>query len=102
MPNIVLKRSDKSIKLVRTSPNFTMRRSGFGPAGLNGTDADKTYALAFINTAQVTVNHNLNKIPSVTVIDTTGDQVEGDVDHVTTNQLVATFSSSFSGIIICN
>lgn len=44
-----------------------------------------------------TVNHNLGKFPSVTVVTSTGDEVEGSVDHVSTMQAVLSFATAFSG-----
>lgn len=44
-----------------------------------------------------TVIHSLNKYPSVTVIDSAGTVMEGDVSYTSLNQVVLTFQSSFSG-----
>ena len=44
-----------------------------------------------------TVNHNLNKYPSVTIVDSANDEVEGNVNHVSKTQLTITFSAAFSG-----
>ena len=64
--------------------------------------ADKTYTQDFTVASSVTVTHNLGKYPAVTVIDSAGDEVEGDVEHLSTNQLQVSFSGSFSGIVLCN
>ncbi len=71
-----------------------------GADGAPGTDAHFTQA--FTNTDAVLVTHNLGKRPAVTVIDTANDQVYGDVEHLSTNQLQLSFSSSTSGMVICN
>jgi len=44
-----------------------------------------------------TINHGLNKFPSVTVVDSAGTQVFGDVDHTDNNNLTITFINQFSG-----
>jgi hypothetical protein len=44
-----------------------------------------------------TINHDLEKLPSVTVVDSAGSTVIGDIDYVNTNTLTITFSGSFSG-----
>jgi hypothetical protein len=44
-----------------------------------------------------TVNHDLNKFPSVTVVDSAGTQVFGDVDHIDNDNLTITFINQFSG-----
>lgn len=63
---------------------------------------DKHYEQSFSNSAEVTVNHNLNKLPAVTVLNTAGDEVRGQVEHQSVNTLVVRFSSSFSGKVTCN
>lgn len=71
-----------------------------GPAGTPGTDAN--YVQAFSSVSSVVVTHNLNKQPAVTIIDTAGDECEGQVIHDSLDQCTVYFSSSFSGMIICN
>lgn len=44
-----------------------------------------------------TINHNLKKFPSITVIDTAGTQVIGKIEYVDENNVKLTFSSAFSG-----
>jgi hypothetical protein len=46
---------------------------------------------------QWTVHHNLGKFPAVTVTDTSGSEVEGEVTHINNNMLVLTFSATFGG-----
>ena len=43
------------------------------------------------------VTHNLNKFPSVTVVDTAGSVVVGQVAYNSANQVTLTFRSSFAG-----
>lgn len=49
-----------------------------------------------------TINHLLGKYPSVTIVDSAGDEVEGNVNHISTNQVVVTFSAAFSGRAFLN
>lgn len=66
-----------------------------GPAGPSG---DKNYVHDQMSASAVwTVTHGLGKYPSVTVVDSAGDECEGHVNHVTLNQTVITFSAAFSG-----
>ncbi len=44
-----------------------------------------------------TISHNMGKFPSVTIIDSSGDEVEGDVKHIDINNLTISFSSAFTG-----
>lgn len=50
-----------------------------------------------LSSSSWTINHGLNKIPSVVVKDSAGSMVIGDIDYVNTNTLTITFSGSFSG-----
>ena len=43
------------------------------------------------------ITHNLNKYPSVTVVDSGGDQVLTDVNYVNANKIILQFSAAFSG-----
>lgn len=59
-------------------------------------------AVAFAHTQGVSSNswtivHNLNFYPNVTVIDSAGTVVEGEISYTSRNTLIVTFSGSFSG-----
>lgn len=43
------------------------------------------------------INHNLGKYPSVTIVDSAGTMVVGDILYIDENNLQVTFSSAFSG-----
>ena len=45
-----------------------------------------------------TINHPLTFQPNVAVLDSTGEQVEGDVDYVDSDTITVGFSAAFSGI----
>lgn len=49
-----------------------------------------------------TIPHSLGKYPSVTLLDSANDEIEGDVSHVSKNVVVATFSAAVSGRALCN
>lgn len=44
-----------------------------------------------------TINHTLNKFPSVTVVDSAGNLAIGGVEYVSASQLIVYFNSPFSG-----
>lgn len=48
------------------------------------------------------ITHNLGKFPSVTVLDSAGDEIEGDVHHFNVFSLRITFGSGFSGVASLN
>jgi len=89
--NFVLGTTNLNLDSDGTSNNFDISSS-----------ADRYYTQSFTNQTTVTVTHNLGKYPSTQIFDSAGDQVEGTINHVSINQLVATFGSSFTGTIICN
>lgn len=74
-----------------------------GPGGVDGVQADDLIALVsyrHIQNAPLTewtVSHNLNFYPSVTVFNSAGDQVEGNVVHTNETSLTITFSAPLSG-----
>lgn len=64
---------------------------------------DKTYIHKQViasNTWEIT--HNLYKYPSVSVVDTGGNVVIGDVEYTSLNTLVITFTAPFSGTAYLN
>ena len=44
-----------------------------------------------------TINHNLDKYPSVSVVDSAGNKVIGDVEYTSRNSVVVSFCATFSG-----
>ena len=63
-----------------------------------GAAADRS--LAFTAPAALAVwniDHFLGKYPSVVVIDSAGDEVEGEVEYVNSNTLRITFSAAIGG-----
>jgi hypothetical protein len=49
-----------------------------------------------------TINHDLNKYPSVSIVDSANDEVIGEVKYNSTSQIVLTFSAAFSGKAFLN
>lgn len=50
-----------------------------------------------LSSAVWTINHPLEKYPSVTIVDSAENVVYGDVVYITTTQIQVTFSAAFSG-----
>lgn len=71
-----------------------------GPAGADG-DRHHTHAQAIPSDTWV-ITHNLGKYPSVSVVDSSGGEVEGEVSHTNPNQLTVFFSAGFSGSAYLN
>jgi hypothetical protein len=44
-----------------------------------------------------TINHNLNRYPQVTIVDSAGSEVIGDITYTSLNTVTATFGGAFGG-----
>ena len=66
-------------------------------------DGDKTY-VHYQNVQSDTweIQHNLDKYPSITVVDSANNIVVGDICYIDTNKVIVTFSAPFSGKAFCN
>ena|SRR5688572_16426112 len=67
-----------------------------GEPGPGGSDAFYEHS-QMIAAATWNITHNLNKYPSVTIVTSAGDEVEGDVSYPTINSVQLNFSASFAG-----
>ena len=68
-----------------------------------GVIDDKTYVYTQTTSTDVwNIQHNLNKYPSVTVVDSGGSVVVGETVYIDSNNVKITFSSAFSGKAYCN
>jgi hypothetical protein len=59
---------------------------------------DYTYTFTQSSPSDVwTITHNLDRYPSVSVVDSADNMVVGDVEYVDSNTIEITFCASFSG-----
>lgn len=66
-------------------------------------DSDKTFRFSQTTPQSVwVVTHNLRKYPSVTVIDSAGTEVIGEVEYIDINTVSIKFAYEFSGYVLCN
>ena len=64
---------------------------------------DKNYVHDQIASSKTwTINHNLNKYPSVMVVNSAGTVALGEITYTSLNQVVITFSAQFSGKAFLN
>ena len=88
-----------------TNPSVDLHVDGdtiiTGDLTVNGTitpNQDKHYTHdQSVSSNQWTITHNLNKYPSVQVIDSAGNFCIGQITHNSVNQLTLDFNSSFGG-----
>lgn len=65
--------------------------------------SDKTFVFnQAVQSNTWSVTHNLNKFPSVSVVDSAKSAVVGSVDYINENELSITFSAPFSGYAYMN
>lgn len=64
--------------------------------------SDKNYEQEFSDASLLEITHGLNKRPAITVIDSAGDEVEGDYSYPSLNVVNISFSAPFSGKVILN
>lgn len=71
--------------------------------GIYGVDAPETFVYEQKEPAATwTIKHNLNKYPSITVVDSAGTVVMGEYNFVDKTTITCTFSGAFSGICYLN
>lgn len=104
--------TDDTIELGQTPLNFVQFTGVKTPLASEGTDGlmsalDKRRTDGYRHTQQISektwaIRHNLQKYPSITVVDSGGSVVTGDVKYVDENQVEISFNSAFSGKAYCN
>ena len=109
-----------SIDSITESSNYSTLSVTFRE-GNGSFIADKYYAMSFSPKGQTdknyvspnltfnqannftqTITHNLNKFPSVTVVDSGGSHIVGDVQHINENSFTITFTASFQAKVYAN
>lgn len=70
----------------------------FGGSPAPSGDGDKYFEFTQDTPSDTwTIDHGLGKNPSVTVVDSADNVVEGDCNYINENKLILSFSSAFSG-----
>lgn len=109
-PQTVIVESDDTTVIETTSNNVIVAEGTSGPQGIQGPQGpvgpsgtgDKSFTQDFLTSSSVTVLHSLNKRPSVTVINSANDEIEGDVDYIDLNTVQVSFAGAMSGSVVCN
>ena len=68
--------------------------------GVSGAGGDGPHTLAFQQQSPATswlINHNLNRYPAVVILDSSGDEVEADVQYLSAASLQISFAYALSG-----
>lgn len=70
---------------------------------LNNLESDKTYVYTQVfETTSWNIEHNLNKFPSVSIVDNENNQVWADVQYIDENTVKLNFSQGFTGKVYIN
>ena len=89
----VVKASPKTLVVAKPAETVVVSSASLTPA--SSTAHIHTQATA---SSSWTINHNLGYYPGgVSIIDSAGSKVYGDVTFISENQLVVNFSSAFGG-----
>ncbi|MGM9756925.1 MAG: hypothetical protein ACI3ZM_02105 [Candidatus Cryptobacteroides sp.] len=78
--------------------------SGIGGEGpVSGGSGDKNFVFSQSTPSSAwTINHKLDKFPAVSVMDSAGTAVYGDIEYVDENTCIIRFNYAFSGKAILN
>lgn len=65
--------------------------------------SDKHYVhTQMVASASWTIEHNLNKFPSVSIVDSGGSVVVGEIQYINKDILIVSFAGAFSGVAYLN
>ena len=89
---------DQSVRVMAIEhPNIIVLGES-GPQGTPGLTQVLGYVFNQTSPAsQWTISHDLDFIPSITVVDSAGSVVEGDYSYPNENTVIATFLGAFAG-----
>lgn len=87
-----------NLTFVRGNGNLVNTKLYYIEASAIGITGDKNFVFNQAVPSTVwSITHNLNKFPSVSVVDTANTQVFTIADYINTNTLILTFSAAFAG-----
>jgi hypothetical protein len=106
---VVIDEENLTVEVQETSFDVVLADAGVqGPPGATGAQGPAGASHStYVHNQNVPasfwdITHNLASYPSVSVIDSTGGFVIGDISYVSNNRLTITFSGSFSGQAFLN
>ena len=111
---VTVRDTEEQFAVVRDEHNVVIAEGQVGPPGAKGDKGDKgdqgtpgLSGVSYVHDQSIAdsvwvVVHNLGRFPSVMVIDSAGDEVEGSVRYDSANQITVTFSAPFGGKAFLN
>ena len=94
--NIIIQGMDTSLVELARNMEDMYQSQGGDSSSSNVNDKNYVYEWATLESS-VTVNHNLGKFPSVTIVDTAGSEIIGDITYVNENSVTLSFSAPMRG-----
>ena len=74
-----------------------------GPPGISPPGSDANYVHDHpVPSATWDITHNLNKYPSITIVDTSDTSLEGKIEYLDLDTVRLTFNSAFAGKAVFN
>jgi sorbitol-specific phosphotransferase system component IIA len=85
---------DPIVVEIETTDTLVVEMHDQGPPGVSGASFVYSQGSASDTWA---ITHNLDRYPSVTVVDSLGREVEGDVRYIDSNHVTIYFTAGFAG-----
>lgn len=86
---------------------YILARNAAGSGGGGGGGSEEGQDKSYIHTQRVastewSITHRLDKYPSVTIVDSGGNAVMGEVQYLSKQTVKVTFSAAFAGTAYLN
>jgi hypothetical protein len=94
--NITENPSDVNVNIVENKQEVMVSVIDYSSGSNSGSDSFYQHNQMVPSSSWI-VNHNLSKFPSVTIVDSAGTMVMGDVLYNSENQVTITFGAAFAG-----
>lgn len=95
---IIIEELEDEEIVIEESENEEIQIDGENIVNIGPINYDKNYLhIQSVASDEWLINHNLNKYPSVTVIDSAENIVVGEVEYLDLNNLKIKFTGGFSG-----
>lgn len=89
---------DQSVRVMAVEHPSIIVLGESGPQGIPGIGQTLGYVFNQTSPSNTwTINHGLDFVPNITVVDSAGSVVEGDYSYPNENTVIATFIGSFAG-----
>lgn len=83
--------------------NIKTEISNISTSGISSSGGDKSYEFNQLSPKKIwNIPHGLNKRPSVTIVDSGGTEVKGDVKYDDNNNATISFTAAFAGMAYLN